>query len=452
VSAGFADLEHAIVHRRARLGVIGLGFVGTPVAALFADAGFDVVGVDVDADRVAAVNGGRMPFEGDEPGLGRLLEGVVSTGRLRASSDYDELRAADVVLIAVETPVEGADHKPRYAALRSALEALGAVLEPERLVIVESTLAPGTMSGLVGPTLERSCGLRDGRGMLLAHCPERVMPGRLLHNLKHTSRVIGGTTPRASVLAHALYRHVVEADLDMTDALTAEIVKTGENAYRDVQIAFANEVALLCEELGADVWEVRELINKSPGREMLRPGAGVGGHCIPKDPWLLVANAGNDVEPRLIPAARAVNDGMPAHVARVVERALGAQGLRLAGVARVAVLGYAYLEDTDDDRNSPSAVLVEALRQAGADVRVHDPWVERYRQPGLEETVRGSDAVVIMVAHSAYSELDLAALRSLVQTPVLVDCRGVIDRDAARAAGWTLWTIGVGAPAAEGAA
>jgi len=436
-------LRSRIADRSARLAVVGLGYVGTPVACSFADAGFSVVGLDVAADRVAAVSDGRPPFEGREPGLTEMLARVVAAGRLRATLEPRALSGCDVVLVAVETPLDAATRRPAYAALRAALETMGPRLAPGTLVVIESTLAPGTTTGLVVPTLGRHAGAGAGAGLLVAHCPERVMPGRLLHNLAMMSRVVGGVTREAGELAAELYRHIVKADLDVTDALTAEIVKTAENAYRDVQIAFANELALLCESVGADVWRVRELVNKSPGRAVLFPGAGVGGHCIPKDPWLLVAGAGPAFSASLVPAARAVNDGMPGHMAARVVRALAARGLSPAE-ARIAVLGASYLEDSDDDRNAPTTALVAALRGLGAEVRVHDPWVSAHRDLSVEACVTGVDAVVMMVAHAAYRGLELSVLRSLARTPLLFDGRRVFDPERAAAAGWLVHTLGVG--------
>ena len=248
------------------------------------------------------------------------------------------------------------NHVPQYHALRSVLELLGPVLKDEALVIVESTIAPGTMEQMVGPVLQSSSGKVPGKGFHLGHCPERVTPGRLLANLRGVSRVVGGMTAETAETMVALYRTVVEADLDTTDCMTAELVKTVENAYRDVQIAFANEVALICEAVGGDVWRVRELVNKSPGRQMHQPGAGVGGHCIPKDPWLLAYGARlGGHSPTLIPAARSINDGMPLHLAELTAHALEAAGRKMSE-ARVAVLGYSYLEESDDVRNSPSEV------------------------------------------------------------------------------------------------
>ena len=220
------------------------------------------------------------------------------------------------------------------------------------------------------------------------------------------------------------------------------IIKTAENAYRDVQIAFANEVALICEALGADVWRVRELIRKSPGREMLFPGSGVGGHCIPKDPWLLAFGASETVRAKLIPAAREINDYMPLHVAELVVDALEEAGVEIED-ARVAVLGYAYLENSDDTRNSPSITLINRLEELGAEVVVHDPWV-REHQGDLEPCVQGCDAIVVMVAHDEYRQIDLAQLKEWLARPVLVDGRRVFERDVVRAAGFIFRGVGIG--------
>lgn len=225
--------------------------------------------------------------------------------------------------------------------------------------------------------------------------------------------------------------------------LTAELVKTVENAYRDVQIAFANEVALIAEAVGADVWRVRELVNKVPERHMHLPGAGVGGHCIPKDPWLLAWSVRDRGEAlRLIPAARTINDAMPLHMAGLLRQALSEAGLSLAG-ARIAVLGYAYLEDSDDTRNSPSEALVHVLQDAGAEVVIHDPWVEEYRGDLLER-VQGCDALVVMVGHRQYQEMDLAEIAQMVRRKVLVDGRGVFRNHASLADGWIYKCVGVG--------
>ncbi|MBN1922871.1 MAG: nucleotide sugar dehydrogenase [Anaerolineae bacterium] len=434
-------LQRRIADKTAKLGVIGLGYVGLPVACLFAQTGFKVVGVDIQAERVAKINAGISPIEGDEPGLAELLAQVISTGMLHATDTYAPLAECDVITINVETPVDE-QHIPRYAALQSALRALGPVLQEGALVIIESTIAPGTMAKLVKPILEESSGKRVNAGFYLGHCPERVMPGKLLANLRGVSRVCGGETPETAQVMMALYQQVVEAELDPADCVTAELVKTAENAYRDVNIAFANEVALVCEAVGGDVWRVRELVNKSPGRNMLLPGAGVGGHCIPKDPWLLVYEAQQRGAPiRLIPAARAVNESMPLHMIELLEDALAKVGKTVAG-ARVLVLGYAYLENSDDTRNSPSAVLVERLRELGAAVVIHDPYVAEY-QGDVYEMAQGCDAAVVMVGHGMYRELEWEALRIRLDSPVLIEGRYLLGPSAKQARGFIGQGIGI---------
>ena len=434
-------LDARLRDNTAVVGVIGLGYVGLPVACLIADSGLRVVGVDVKPEVAAQVNAGTSTIRGREPGLEALLREQVSAGRLRATTSYADLVSADVVLISVETPVSD-DHQPAYDALRRACEQLGPVLAEGALVVVESTVSPGTMERVVTPALERSTGRVAGSGFFVGHCPERVMPGRLLRNLRELSRVVGGQTPAVAACMTRFYGRYVRGDLDPTDLLTAELVKTVENAYRDVNIAFANQVALIAEHAGGDAWKVRELVNKSPGRNMLLPGAGVGGHCIPKDPWLLVSAAPDDVGAPLLQAARSLNEGMPSHVADLALRLLADEGID-PGSAVVAVLGYAYLEDSDDSRHSPSAAAVAALEGAGCHVRIHDPYVAGH-QGDLGSVISGADCALLMVAHSQYRDLAPEWLAAHLRRPLLVDGRRVFEPEALTAAGLRHRTVGRG--------
>jgi UDP-N-acetyl-D-mannosaminuronic acid dehydrogenase len=445
VTRSLAELRAVIEDRSAKVGVIGLGYVGLPAACLLADARFDVAGVDLKSDRVELIKKGISPIEGEEPGLAELIHGVVSSGRLHASTAYEDLAGADVVLICVETPVD-ADHRPRFAALKAACDQLGRVLQDGALVIVESTIAPGTIDAVVRPVLEATSGKKAGAGFHLGHCPERVMPGKLVSNMRTMSRVCGGSSPEVGRTMVALYSSYVGGELDIADCLTAELVKTAENAYRDVSIAFANQLALICEQVGGDVWSVRELVNKVPGRNVLLPGGGVGGHCIPKDSWLLASSLGEAADNSLLGVARHVNDGMPDHVAALVgEMARPRDG------ARVAVLGFSYLENSDDTRNSPSEVLASRLRAMGYEVVIHDPFVETYRGE-VADVLKGSDCAVLMVAHSAYGRLDLAAAAKVMRHPRLVDARGFFRRPELQAAGFDYRVIGVAPSAGSSAA
>jgi UDP-N-acetyl-D-mannosaminuronic acid dehydrogenase len=438
VSDSLATLRSGIENRTAAVGVIGLGYVGLSAACVLAEAGFKVTGIDIDVKRVGHINAGESPIEGDEPGLAQLLTRVIDSKNLRASTSHKDLAKADVVMICVDTPVD-LDHRPRFKALESACEQLGPALKKGALVIVESTIAPGTIENVVRPALEVSTGGREGARFHLGHCPERVMPGKLLRNMRTLGRVCGGSSPDVADAMVALYATFVEAELDPADCLTAELVKTAENAYRDVSIAFANQLALICEVVGGDVWRVRDLVNKVPGRYVLLPGGGVGGHCIPKDSWLLAAPLGAEADDSLMGIARRINDGMPAHVAGLVSELVDPKSN-----GKVTVLGYSYLENSGDTRNSPSAALVAILTKLGFDVQVHDPFVHEY-QGDVMEVLQGSDCVVLMVAHPAYRDLDLSAAAHRMRRPQLVDARGFFKTDALQAAGFIHRTIGVGA-------
>lgn len=316
------SLKEKIKAKEAKIAVVGLGYVGTPVAALFADAGFSVLGVDIQDEKIEKINKGVNPIEGKEPGLKELVARVVEVGNLKASSDYSQLKNVDVILVSVETPVDDKTKTPNYVALRSAVEGIGKNMKKGAMVIIESTIAPRTMLDVALPVLEKASGLKVNRGFMLAHCPERVTPGRLIRNIRTCARVVGVFNPATGEAAKALYSHIVEAEIDITDTLTAEIVKTAENTYRDVQIAFANELALVCEALGADFWKVRELVNKSPHRHVHEAGAGVGGHCIPKDSWLLIAPLKGKLKAKIITDARHINDSMPQHMVELLESGL----------------------------------------------------------------------------------------------------------------------------------
>lgn len=435
------ELHTKIKEKSANVAVIGLGYVGLPVACVLASKGFNVIGVDLKKDRVEMINAKSNPIEGKEPGLQTLLQEVVNNKSLIATTKYDQLKAVDIFLIDVETPIDE-HHVPQYKALRSACERLGPVIKDGALVIVESTIAPGTIDKIVRPLLEKTSGKKSKTDFFIGTCPERVMPGKLLANLRSMSRVCGGELPEVAELMVSFYRHVVDADLDEADTITAELTKTAENAYRDVNIAFANELALICQSVGADFLKVRNLVNKSPGRSVLFAGGGVGGHCIPKDPWLLAYGAESKVDLRLIPASRAVNDSMPVAIGEMTIQALREHDLPIKN-AKVAILGYAYLEESDDTRNSPSKVLFEYLKSKGAKVVIHDPYVSGYQEP-IEKVVDACDAVIIMVAHQVYREMDIRDLKKALVHSILIDGRRVIDPVEAAAVGFKYYGIGYG--------
>jgi UDP-N-acetyl-D-mannosaminuronic acid dehydrogenase len=420
--------------------VIGLGYVGIPAAALLADVdGHDVTGLQRKSKRsgwkIAVLNKGKSPFEGIEPGLDELISRVVSKGTFRATDDIEVLKGADVILIDVQTPTDS-QNMPQYISLREVSKNIGERIKKGALVVVESTVAPGTTQHVVQTIIEKESGLKGGIDFDLAFSYERVMPGRLIEFIVNMPRVVGGITPQATKRAMDLYSTICKERIYTTDTLSAELSKTIENAYRDVNIAFANEMALVCESLGVNIYEIIELINARHDRHMHIPGAGVGGHCLPKDPWLLrygLYEYGSwKIEPEFIAMARRVNNHMPIHMADLVENALLTRGISIQD-ATVTILGIAYLEDSDDTRNTPAAVLAAALQGRGAIVRVHDPYVKEWEfgphkiESDIMSAAKDSDCLALVTKHSEYFSLDLEQIKKVMRTPTIVDGRNVLD-------------------------
>jgi UDP-N-acetyl-D-mannosaminuronic acid dehydrogenase len=435
--------------------VIGMGYVGIPAAALLADVeGFSVTGLQRRSKRsgwkIDVLNSGKSPFEGDEPGLDELIAKVVKKGTFKVTNDIDVLKEADIILIDVQTPTD-AQNMPRYESLREVSKNIGQRIKKGAFVIVESTVAPGTTQNVVKEIIERESGYSGGEDFDLAFSYERVMPGKLLEYITDMPRVVGGITPKSTKRALDLYSKIVNEKIYTTDTLSAELSKTIENAYRDVNIAFANEMALVCESLGVDIYEIIELINARDDRHMHIPGAGVGGHCLPKDPWLLrygLYEYGTwKVEPEFIALARRINNHMPIHMSDLVENALRARGVSIQE-AKVTILGVAYLENSDDTRNTPAAALAASLQAKGAEVILHDPYVASWDfgpqeiTKDIKEAAKGSDCLALVTKHKMYYDLDLEKLKAIMRTPTIADGRNVFDKEEVEAKGFEYRCVG----------
>jgi UDP-N-acetyl-D-mannosaminuronic acid dehydrogenase len=397
--------------------VIGLGYIGLPTAAILATQGITVVGVDVDPARVAAVNRGEVPFA--EPDVESYLVNAVKHRRLTASTTTPR---ADAYIVAVPTPF-GADHQPDLRHIEKAAQGIAPQLSGGELVVLESTSPPGTTHTLramimeMRPDLDQ---LAPEARIDFAHCPERVLPGRIMIELILNDRVVGGTTSRGTERASALYSTFCQGRIHATDAKTAETVKLVENSYRDVNIAFANEVAKVSESIGVDVDLVIELANRHPRVDILNPGPGVGGHCIAVDPWFLAAAAQSSTP--LIRAARAVNDSMPEWVATQVRRAMSD-----VVEPRIALMGLSYKPESGDLRESPSLEVVDRVADIvdEQEVWVTDPYVaelptglsthENLSLKTTEEVLDWANIVVILVGHSAYSDITSSATQEVLR-------------------------------------
>lgn len=403
-SAGEAATEISTV------AVVGLGYIGLPTAAILAGKGLKVVGVDVNPSTVEAVNEGRVPFV--EPDLAVHVAGAVSQGFLQAQGEMPE---ADAYIVAVPTPFQE-DKTADLIYVEQAARNIAARIRPGNLVILESTSPPGTTRRMADVILELRPDLAaDANGgkeaVLFAHCPERVLPGRIMIELVTNDRIIGGLTPEAASTAAGLYSTFCQGSIHLTDAATAEMAKLVENAYRDVNIAFANELSVISDNLGIDVWNLIELANHHPRVNILQPGPGVGGHCIAVDPWFIVS--ADPENSRLIRTAREVNDAKPGHVVAEVKSAVDGIDAPV-----IATLGLAFKANIDDTRESPAVEIVRRLAVENPDARIVVgrsflgttlpdelsplPNVETLV---IDDAVAAADAVVLLVDHDSFREI-----------------------------------------------
>ena len=416
--------------------VLGLGYIGLPTASTFATHGVRVIGVDVNRRVVEVLHNGEVHIH--EPGLRTLVQAAFRSGNLRVSAAPEE---ADAFIIAVPTPIRE-DKSADLSYVVSASESVVPHLKCGNLVVLESTSPPRTTLDLVKPILEKS-GLRAGEDFYLAYSAERVLPGKILTELIENARVIGGIDRPSAEACRQLYRVFALGEIALTDATTAEMVKLMENTFRDVNIAIANEFSRQAEELGVDVWDAIRFANLHPRISILKPGPGVGGHCISVDPWFLVEAAPE--QSQLIRQARLVNDGQPAYVAALIDSTVGGLNGR-----RIAALGLAYKPDVDDLRESPAIEVVRLLVGGGARVTTFEPFVLDARVPGaesaasLEAAVECAEVVVLLVDHRVFHDLDPSLVADAMPGRQAIDTRGSWDRNAWSQAGFQVRVMGVG--------
>ncbi|MCH8565397.1 UDP-N-acetyl-D-mannosamine dehydrogenase [Nesterenkonia sp. LB17] len=403
-----------------RVAVIGLGYIGLPTAAILADHGVTTIGMDVSERNVAAINRGEVPFV--EPGLREVLQRAVISGTLSATTQTPE---ADAYIVAVPTPFTET-HSADLSYIEAAADGIAAKLTGGELIILESTSPPGATEHLAQRILSARPDLSTA-DILVAHCPERVLPGKIMEEMITNDRIIGGLTPEAAEAARDLYAAFCKGEFLLTDARTAEMAKLTENSFRDVNIAFANELSVISHKLGIDVWELIELANHHPRVNILQPGPGVGGHCIAVDPWFIVDAAPQDAN--LIRTARQTNDAKPEWVLGRIEQALESAGTG----ATVALLGLAFKANIDDLRESPSLHIAEQLAQRAPDAQLLavEPHIEalpaslagfgNVELSGLDEALERADVVVLLVDHQVFKELPVSRLADAT----VIDTRGI---------------------------
>ncbi len=452
--------------------VVGLGYIGFPTACVIADAGHEVIGIDVNVDLIEKLNNGGLHIV-NEDGLAALAKRVHSSGHLRVSDQPEE---SDVFILAVPTPLRhqqssvtevasqpsvqscgdsktGGDiatcvsaqeaaataelgvsshtavHlKADLSYVEDATRSIAPFVKAGNLVVLESTVPPGTTTDIVCNILQREAGLDCSSDILVAHAPERVLPGNILHELKHNDRIVGGMNAEATERAVAFYKSFVSGDVIGTDAATAETVKLMENTFRDVNIALANEFAVIAERLGINIFEAISLANRHPRVNFLRPGPGVGGHCIPIDPYFIIQSTPNEAQ--LIKLARQINSFMPHYVLSLLESLVQEARSVGKGIHTVGILGASYKANVGDERESPSLEIACLAQHQGYDVIIHDPYIERFAKMSLKEVIQQADALILLTDHDVYkSQLTTKNIKSIAgeDLPWILDTRGFFD-------------------------
>jgi UDP-N-acetyl-D-mannosaminuronic acid dehydrogenase len=411
--------------------VIGLGYIGLPTAALLASHGMRVTGVDINPAVVKTINDGMPAF--NEPGLAELVKKGVESGCLRVSHLPEE---ADAFIICVPTPINS-DKTANLFYVETAVKSIAPVLRKGNLVVLESTSPPGTVRDIVCPVLETS-GLEAGKDFYAAYVPERAAPGKTLNELIDNSRIIGGINDESAKVAEEFYSIFVRGHISLTDDKTAETCKLMENTFRDVNIALANELAQMCENMGVNVWEAIRLANLHPRIHYHAPGPGVGGHCVAVDPWFLV-----NKQPGLanmIRRSRLTNDGMPAHSIKAIEEMLSG----VEGDKKIVIMGASFKPDVDDIRESPILHLIRALeKRDGYTLALYEPHVNglKHQIDDVYLAAEGADLIVLAVHHSCFKEIDWQIIASNMRTPMLYDTRNFMNPQEAAGAGFTKYRL-----------
>lgn len=436
-----SSLLDRIRQRTATLAVLGLGHIGLPMALIFAHAGFTVTGIDIDVNKVEALRQGKCYVR--EPELEQVLAECLKTGTFQVTSDASApaIRTSDLVSICVPTPVRNT--KPDLRYFEAALASVKAGAHKGMIVLIGSTVPPLAISKSVAAEIQH-LGYNVDEDIFLAYCPERLAPGQATREFTENMRIVGGVGPRSGQIAAEFFRTVCK-NVIVTDALTAELAKVSENTFRDLNIAYANLLALIAENLGADVNEVIRLANTHPRVAIHKPGLGVGGPCLPKDPYMLIQSASEDLG-QMVRLARKLNDEMVIHTISLLAQTLTDRGLSIKG-AKVAVLGVAYKPDTEDVTNSPAKPLIQELLKMGAIVAVYDPYcAETFgaeKASSAHEALRGRDCIIIATAHTNSVSVDLLA-QSAKPGCVIFDGPRCLDPERVKRIGLTYLGTGYG--------
>lgn len=407
-----------------------MGYIGLPTATMFSCYGHKVIGVDVNEKVVNNINKGKIIIE--EPNLEEIVEDVVKKGNLIASISPKE---SDVFIISVPTPIKD-DKTSDMSYVISATKSIIKYLKEGNIVVLESTSPVGTTEEVVKPIIEES-GLKVGRDIMLGYCPERVIPGKIIYELKNNDRVIGGIDKKSAEEIRKIYKTIVDGNIYLTDCKTAELCKLMENTYRDVNIALSNELLLICDKLNINVWEVIEYSNKHPRVNLHTPGPGVGGHCLAVDPWFII-----EKEPELsniIKSSRLLNDSMPEYVYNKIDKILQKDKSK-----KITILGITYKANTDDMRESPIIKLIDKLLKNNYNVKVFDPYIKDFQIncQSILEACKDSDLLILGVNHDYFKNLPLDEIKTTMKGNLILDIRNFLDKEEVEKSGFIYKLLG----------
>jgi len=401
--------------------VIGLGYIGFPTACILASNGYNVLGIDINEEIVTKLNSGKVHIEGLE--MEEVFLNVFSNGKLKVSRN---LERSDVFIISVPTPLNQ-KNKADLSYVISAADKVKDYIDKGNLIILESTSPPGTTRKVIGSMILENTGLKAGEDYYLAFCPERVLPGKIMYELINNDRIIGGINKKSAEKAKEIYSSFVKGRTLLTDLETAEITKLAENTYRDVNIAFSNELALICNDYNINVWDVIKLANKHPRVNILSPGPGVGGHCIPIDPWFILNNVNR--KNTLIEKCRDINNSLPNIISKkIMEIARDKKD------PKVTLLGASYKENIGDTRESPTKVIYKNLAKEKVNISVYDPLSANFEYPlssSLKDSLKDSDLLVLLVGHKIFKKINLKHVSTLMRTKNIFDTRNFFKKDEA---------------------
>lgn len=436
-------LYEKIDNKTAKICVIGLGQVGLPTALTFGKTGFSVIGHDINKNLLSILNSKKSPFE--EHGLELLLKTCIDNGKFNTTDNISEIiHNVDIVIVCVATPLTE-DVKPDLAALENVCLALSEFPLLGKMIIIESSIPPGTFEGLVLPLLGKKN--KFGQDCWAAFVPERLAPGSGLSEIQSTPRIIGHIDKESGMLAKLLYEKIVSSQIFITTVSIAEISKLVENTFRDVNVALANEIGLLCEHYGIDVTELIKVCNSHPRVKLLQPGPGVGGPCLPKDPYLLLRpQGGKQIDSKIILDSRKINDSMPYHVVDLIRHALVIKNKR-PNESTISILGVTYKANVSDTRFSPSKEIISQLMKLGCNVIVFDPKTKETfgakSASDIWNAISSSDVLVTVTDHDEFKNLDLIKIKkSMTEKPILVDTRRIFQRKEAEDLGFHYLAVG----------